>query len=90
MLTEKELKSIWLATKSILKKAIKLSGTSVADFRDTAGKKGGYGNVVLAYRRTGEPCRRCKTPIKRIKLGGRSAHFCPACQKNIKRKRRVI
>ncbi|MBI2012891.1 MAG: hypothetical protein HYS88_00345, partial [Candidatus Colwellbacteria bacterium] len=51
-LTEKELKNIWLATRSILKKAIKLRGTSVADFRDTAGKKGSYGNVVLAYRRT--------------------------------------
>lgn len=80
-LTQKELKSIWLATRSILKKAIKLRGTSVADFRDTAGKKGGYGNVVLAYRRTGLPCYRCKTSIKRIKLGGRSAHFCPKCQK---------
>ena len=80
-LTQKELKNIWLATRNILKKAIKLRGTSVADFRDTAGKKGSYGNVVLAYRRTGEPCRRCKTPIKRIKLGGRSAHFCPKCQK---------
>lgn len=80
-LTQKELKSIWLATRSILRKAIKLRGTSVADFRDTAGKKGGYGNVVLAYRRTGLPCKRCQTPIKRVKIGGRSAHFCPKCQK---------
>ncbi|MDP3991725.1 MAG: bifunctional DNA-formamidopyrimidine glycosylase/DNA-(apurinic or apyrimidinic site) lyase [Candidatus Colwellbacteria bacterium] len=80
-LTQRELKNIWLATRSILKKAIKLRGTSVADFRDTAGKKGGYGNVLLAYRRTGEPCKRCKTSIKRIKIGGRSAHFCPRCQK---------
>lgn len=80
-LNEKELKSIWLATRSILKKAIKLRGTSTADFRDTAGKKGNYGNVVLAYRRTGLPCKRCKTPIKRIKIGGRSSHFCPKCQK---------
>lgn len=80
-LTDRELKSIWLATRNILKKAIKLRGTSTADFRDTAGKKGSYGNVVLVYRRTGEPCKRCKTPIKRIKIGGRSAHFCPKCQK---------
>ncbi|MDP2650939.1 MAG: bifunctional DNA-formamidopyrimidine glycosylase/DNA-(apurinic or apyrimidinic site) lyase [bacterium] len=80
-LTDRELKNIWLATRSILKKAIKLRGTSTADFRDTAGKKGGYGNVVLAYRRTGLPCHRCKTLIKRIKIGGRSSHFCPKCQK---------
>jgi len=80
-LTNRELKNIWLATRSILKKAIKLRGTSTADFRDTAGKKGSYGNAVLAYRRTGLPCKRCKTLIKRIKIGGRSAHFCPECQK---------
>jgi len=80
-LKEKELKSIWLATRSILKRAIKLRGTSTADFRDTSGEKGRYGDVILAYRRTGLPCRRCKTPIKRIKIGGRSAHFCPKCQK---------
>lgn len=80
-LTNRELKNIWLAVRSILKKAIKLRGTSVADFRDTAGKKGSYGNVVLAYRRTGLPCKRCKTLIKRIKIGGRSAHFCPKCQR---------
>jgi formamidopyrimidine-DNA glycosylase len=31
--------------------------------------------------RTGQPCRICGTPIKRIVLGGRSTHFCPTCQK---------
>ena len=80
-LTEKELKAVWLAARKILNKATKLRGTSTADFRDTAGKKGSYGNVVLAYRRTGLPCRRCKTPIKRIKTGGRSSHFCPKSQR---------
>lgn len=33
------------------------------------------------YRREGEPCGRCKTLIKRVKIGGRSAHYCPKCQK---------
>ncbi|MEX2033235.1 MAG: bifunctional DNA-formamidopyrimidine glycosylase/DNA-(apurinic or apyrimidinic site) lyase [Candidatus Colwellbacteria bacterium] len=80
-LTDRELKNIWLATRSILKKAIKLRGTSTADFRDTSGKPGRYGMELLAYQRTGKPCKRCKTPIKRIKIGGRSAHFCPRCQK---------
>ena len=80
-LSQKELKNIWLATRKILKKAIELRGTSVADFRDTAGKKGRYGEVRLAYQLTGKPCRRCKTSIKRIKIGGRSAHFCPNCQR---------
>ncbi|MDO8574109.1 MAG: bifunctional DNA-formamidopyrimidine glycosylase/DNA-(apurinic or apyrimidinic site) lyase [bacterium] len=79
-LSDKELKAIWLTARKILNRATKLRGTSTADFRDTAGKKGNYGNVILAYRRTGLPCKRCKTPIKRIKIGGRSSHFCPRCQ----------
>jgi len=80
-LTETELRRAWLSTKKVLAKAIKLRGTSVADFRDTAGEPGQYGPGILAYRLTGKPCRRCGTPIKRLKVGGRSAHFCPKCQK---------
>ncbi len=80
-LKKAELKKLWLATKKILKQAVKLRGTSTADFRDTAGKKGRYGEIRLAYQRAGEPCRRCKTGIKRLQFGGRSAYFCPKCQK---------
>ncbi len=80
-LSPAELGKIYAETKKILQKAIRLRGTSVSDFRDTAGRSGSYGNVRFVYRRTGLPCPRCQTPIKRAKLGGRSAHFCPACQR---------
>ncbi|MEO7363525.1 MAG: bifunctional DNA-formamidopyrimidine glycosylase/DNA-(apurinic or apyrimidinic site) lyase [Gemmatimonadaceae bacterium] len=33
------------------------------------------------YGREGEPCVRCKTPIKRIVQGGRSTFYCPHCQR---------
>ncbi len=80
-LNDKELKAIFEATKKILKKAVKLRGTSTSDYRDTSGKKGGYGNVRLVYQREGEKCsNKCGGIIKRIKIGGRSAHFCPHCQ----------
>ena len=81
-LTEKELKNLWLAMRQILKKALKLRGTSTSDYRDTAGQLGNYTEARLVYQREGESCRRCQTPIKRIKIGGRSAHFCSKCQKN--------
>ncbi len=81
-LNDKELKIIFETTKKILKKAVKLRGTSTSDYRDTSGKKGGYSNVRLVYQREGEKCpRKCGGIIKRIKIGGRSAHFCPNCQK---------
>ena len=81
-LNDKELKSIFEAIKKILKKAIKLRGTSTSDYRDTAGKKGKYTEARLVYQREGEKCSRGNGVIKRIKIGGRSAHFCPVCQKS--------
>ena len=81
-LNDDELKAIFEAIKKILKKAVKLRGTSTSDYRDTSGKKGGYGNVRLAYQHEGEKCpNKCGSVIKRIKIGGRSSHFCPNCQK---------
>lgn len=76
-----ELKKIFSSMKFILKKAVKLRGSSVGGYRDASGKPGRYGEAILVYRRTGEPCKRCRSKIKRIKLGQRSAHFCPQCQK---------
>ena len=80
-ISEKELRAIYAAMKKILARALKLRGTSSSDFRDTAGEKGGYGNELLVYQKEGEPCSRCGTKIQRKKIGGRSAHFCPRCQK---------
>jgi len=79
-LTQSELKELFSAVKEILAKALKMRGTSTSDYRDTAGKKGAYTEHRLAYQREGEKCPRCGNEIKRIKLGGRSAHFCPNCQ----------
>jgi len=80
-LNKKELKSTFLAIKKILTQAVKLRGTSISDYRDVEGKKGYYVDKRRVYRREGEKCLRCKSEIKRVKMGGRSAHFCPKCQK---------
>lgn len=79
-LKEKSLKTVYRAMKFILKKALKYRGTSIDDYRDAAGRRGRYDRVRYVYQREGEPCRRCGVKIKRIKVGGRSAHFCPKCQ----------
>jgi len=80
-LNEKELKEIYQTTKKILKKAIKLKGTSFSDFRLINGSKGHYQTERKAYQRHGEKCFRCGNKIQRKKIGTRSAHFCPHCQK---------
>ena len=79
-LTDEELKEIYQAMKEILAKAIKLGGESISDFRRISGERGYFDKERKVYRREGEPCPRCGTKIKRTKLGGRSAHYCPNCQ----------
>jgi formamidopyrimidine-DNA glycosylase len=65
----------------VLQTAIASGGTTFSDFRDVTGINGNYGGVDWVYGRKDEPCRVCGTPIERIKLGGRSSHFCPQCQR---------
>ena len=79
-LKEKDLKRIYSAMRKILKKAVELRGESFSDFRDLEGKKGFFDEYRKVYRRKGQKCGRCGAVIERIKLGGRSAHFCPKCQ----------
>src|SRR5262249_30674590 len=36
---------------------------------------------LAVYDREGKPCRRCRTPIKRLVQAGRSTYYCPSCQR---------
>lgn len=64
----------------ILELSIGAGGTTFSDFRDLEGVNGNYGGQAAVYRRTGQPCLRCGKPIERIKLAGRSTHWCSTCQ----------
>lgn len=77
----KEFKKIYQVIRKILPKAIKLGGESISNFRRISGEKGYFDKERKVYGREGQKCGRCGTIIKRIKIGGRSAHFCPHCQK---------
>ncbi|OGI17125.1 MAG: DNA-formamidopyrimidine glycosylase [Candidatus Moranbacteria bacterium RIFCSPHIGHO2_02_FULL_40_12b] len=76
-----ERKKLYNSIKKILKKAVKLRGTSDSDYRDTSGAPGNFQKVLRVYRREKQKCKKCGTIIKRIKIGQRSAFFCPRCQK---------
>jgi len=79
-LSEKERKDVYKNIKIVLKKAIKLRGTSDSDYRDTSGAPGNFHKVLKVYRREKKKCQRCGTIIVREKMGGRSVFFCPKCQ----------
>jgi formamidopyrimidine-DNA glycosylase len=80
-LAREELKKLRAALIAVLKQAIKLGGSSVSDYVDADGVRGFFQLRHKVYQRTGEPCRDCGTPIKRMTLAGRGTHFCPSCQK---------
>jgi len=63
-----------------LSDGIAKGGTTFSSFQNVAGLKGNYINTAWVFRRTGQPCNVCGTLISRIKLGGRSTHFCSQCQ----------
>ncbi len=75
-----EVKNIYQNIKKILTEAIKLKGTSADMYIDAFGREGDFLRRLKAYGREDKKCVKCKGKIKRIKIGGRSAHFCPACQ----------
>lgn len=77
-LTDKEILGISQNIKKILKAAIQHGGSSVEYYLDACGKKGDYVKYHKVYHR--EKCSLCSTKIKKIKIGGRSAHYCPNCQ----------
>ncbi|MCB8985978.1 MAG: DNA-formamidopyrimidine glycosylase [Ardenticatenaceae bacterium] len=79
-LTPIEIARLHAAIQKVLKLGIAREGASIDQYVKPDGSKGDMQNAVAIFRRTGEPCYQCQTPIVRIVLGGRSTHFCPHCQ----------
>ena len=69
------------AVQDVLQRAIEARGTSVDDYVDAEGLKGGFQNQLAVYGRLGEPCPRCGKPIVRTVLGQRGTWWCRGCQK---------
>ncbi|MDV2993517.1 MAG: Formamidopyrimidine-DNA glycosylase [Chroococcidiopsis sp. SAG 2025] len=65
----------------VLEASINAGGTTFSNFLNVQGVNGNYGGVAWVYNRAGKPCHICNTPILKLRLAGRSAHFCPQCQK---------
>ena len=79
-LTSKQIQRLHQAIIDVLQTSIDKGGTTFSDFLNLLGVSGNYGDAALVYGRKEQPCRVCGTPIEKIKLAGRSSHFCPNCQ----------
>jgi formamidopyrimidine-DNA glycosylase len=81
-LSPEEVRRLYRAMMEILQEAVKHRGSSLADqqYVDVFGQPGGYQLHHNVYAREGEACRRCRRPIVRQRVGGRSTFFCDTCQ----------
>jgi formamidopyrimidine-DNA glycosylase len=69
------------AVRETLHDAIRAGGSSLRDFVHADGSPGYFQQTYFVYDRAGEPCKRCGTPIKAVRIGQRSAFYCPRCQR---------
>lgn len=76
-----EVASLREAITWVLRKAIRLHGSTLRTYRDSSGKRGGMQKEFVVYDRAGAPCDRCGASIRRSVIGGRSTYHCPRCQR---------
>ncbi len=80
-LSKDEAARLFSEVQSTLKEAIAHRGTTFSDYVDGRGEKGTYQNYLNVYQQLGKKCPRCGADIERVKVGSRSAYYCPGCQK---------
>lgn len=79
-LNEQECRAIFDGMRAILRKAIQEGGTTIANYVDLFGKKGGYKRHLKVYGREGARCGCGAGSVRRAKVAGRSAFYCENCQ----------
>jgi formamidopyrimidine-DNA glycosylase len=80
-LTRLEVGRIVRAVKSVLAMAIRVGGTTLRDYVGADGEPGYFKQKLYVYERKGQPCRKCRTPVRQLTQGQRSTYYCTTCQK---------
>ncbi len=82
-LNDDEINKIVNYSKKILRKSIKLGGSTIKDFSSDNGKKGIFQQHFKVYGRKGEKCSNtdCNNSIIRTVISNRASFFCKSCQK---------
>jgi formamidopyrimidine-DNA glycosylase len=69
------------AIKETLRSAIRAGGSTLRDYFGCDGAAGDFQSRHRVYARAGQPCRRCGTLIRALRLANRATYFCPRCQR---------
>jgi formamidopyrimidine-DNA glycosylase len=76
-----EVRALHRALRATLRTGLARRGATLRDYRDPTGSEGSMQDEFRVYGRGGEPCPRCRAPIARVRVAGRSSWFCPTCQR---------
>jgi len=79
-LSQAEAARLLKAVREVLAEGIEYKGTSLRDYVDGDGRKGGFQERLRVYGREGKPCCLCGAAVERVVLAGRSSFYCPRCQ----------
>ncbi|MBV7390327.1 DNA-formamidopyrimidine glycosylase [Enterococcus sp. ALS3] len=74
-------KKLHQAIITVISEAKKAGGTTIRTYLNALGEAGHFQQKLNVYGQTGLPCKRCQTPIIKIKVAQRGTHLCPHCQK---------
>jgi formamidopyrimidine-DNA glycosylase len=75
-----ELRRLNRSIRAALRLGIERNGSTLSTYRTPDGERGSMQDELQAYGREGEPCRRCRRPIEKIRVAGRGTWLCPVCQ----------
>ncbi|HAO64472.1 TPA: hypothetical protein DCQ44_00640 [Candidatus Taylorbacteria bacterium] len=76
-----KMRKLHAAMLSVLKKGLDFGGDSTSDYRNIQGLPGKFQHKHNVYRRAGKSCpKKDGGIIERVKVAGRSGHFCPVHQ----------
>ncbi|MEO9169939.1 MAG: zinc finger domain-containing protein, partial [Candidatus Baltobacteraceae bacterium] len=80
-LTKPAIRRLYHAIVDVLKRAVEMRGTSVDDYVDADGLRGGFQNVLAVYGKSGQSCPRCGKPVVRTVIAQRGTWWCKNCQR---------
>lgn len=78
-LKPREVKRLYESIRSRLQEGVEMRGTTIRNYVDGRGVKGGFQEKLKVYGRGGDFCR-CGAVLEKITAAGRTTVFCPRCQ----------
>ncbi|OGI59863.1 DNA-formamidopyrimidine glycosylase [Candidatus Nomurabacteria bacterium RIFCSPHIGHO2_02_FULL_37_45] len=76
-----EVQKLYKAIIRIIRRAIKVGGSSVATYRLLDDTRGNYAREHKVYGKSGKMCANCGKPLEKTVIQSRTTIFCPRCQK---------